>query len=170
MSAKDCRPTEGVMIVGRYTYTADSIWSCTSFVRGCRFLVISTYPLNQVAIGNPILKSWISIRCIVGFVPFSDQLKKPTGRASVLRERTLLHAEILTLRKHLAMVKQTSHKRLRFRGRERLFWFWFLPPLWTKGAEPALLHKCNRFVCLGIERLNWITKSMREPPPNRELS
>ncbi len=42
--------------------------------------------------------------------------------AGLLRNRALLHLEILALRQQLAMVTARDRKRLRFRHLERLFW------------------------------------------------
>ncbi len=44
--------------------------------------------------------------------------------AGLLRNRAVLHLEILALRQQLAMVTYKGRKRLRFRPRERLFWVW----------------------------------------------
>ena len=45
--------------------------------------------------------------------------------AGLLRNRALLHLEILALRQQLAMVTARDRKRLRFRHLERIFWVWF---------------------------------------------
>lgn len=42
----------------------------------------------------------------------------------LLRNRTLLHLEILALRQQPVTVKHRSPKRVRFHRRERLFWVW----------------------------------------------
>ncbi len=44
--------------------------------------------------------------------------------AGLLRSRTLLHLEILSLRQQLAMAAARDHRRLRSRGHDRLFWVW----------------------------------------------
>ena len=44
--------------------------------------------------------------------------------AGLLRSRTLLHLDILSLRQQLAMAAARDHRRLRSRGHERLFWVW----------------------------------------------
>ncbi len=45
-----------------------------------------------------------------------------TTAAGLLRNRALLHLEILALRQQPAMIAERDCKRLRFRRRERLFW------------------------------------------------
>ncbi len=44
--------------------------------------------------------------------------------AGLLRSRTLLHLEILSLHQQLAMVSVRKGKRPRFRQPDRLFWVW----------------------------------------------
>ena len=78
----------------------------------------------------------------------------------LLRNRSLLHLEILALRQQLAMVNQTSRKRPRFRNRERLFWVW-LYRLWPGCLQTLKIFKPDTLVRWHRKgfRLYWTWKS-----------
>jgi hypothetical protein len=78
----------------------------------------------------------------------------------LFQSRALLHLEILALRQHLAMVDQTSRKRLRFHWSQRLFWVW-LYRLWPGCLKTLQVFKPDTLVGRhrkGI-RLYWAWKS-----------
>ena len=68
-----------------------------------------------------------------------------TTAAGLLRNRALLHLEILALRQQLAMIAERDCKRLRFRRRERLFWVW-LYRLWPGCLETLAVFKADTLV------------------------
>jgi putative transposase len=78
----------------------------------------------------------------------------------LLRSRALLHLEILALRQQLAMVTQTSRKRLRFHRCQRLFWVWFYR-LWPGCLQTLQVFKPDTLVRWHRKgfRLYWTWKS-----------
>ncbi len=80
----------------------------------------------------------------------------------LLRNRAVLHLEILSLRQQLAMVTHKDCKRLRFRSRERLFWVW-LYRLWPGCLQTLQAFKPDTLVRWHRKgfRLYWTWKSRR---------
>ena len=80
----------------------------------------------------------------------------------VLRSRAALHMEILALRQQLAMVTQRNPKRLRFRGRERVFRVWFYRP-WPGSVQTLHVFKADTLVRWHRKgfRLYWTWKARR---------
>ena len=81
--------------------------------------------------------------------------------AGLLRNRAVLHLEILALRQQLAMVTRKDRK-LRFRRRERLFWVW-LYRIWPGCLETLAVFKADTLVRWHRQgfRLFWTWKSSR---------
>ena len=81
--------------------------------------------------------------------------------ADLLRNRAVLHLEILALRQQLAMVTRKDRK-LRFRRRERLFWVW-LYRIWPGCQETLAVFKADTLVRWHRQgfRLFWTWKSSR---------
>ena len=98
--------------------------------------------------------------------------------AGLLRSRTLLHLEILSLRQQLAMVTARDHKRLRSRRHERLFWVW-LYRIWPGCLTTLVVFQPDTLIRWHQRgfRLYWTWKCRRRrgtgrpaiPPEIRDL-
>ncbi len=94
--------------------------------------------------------------------------------AGLLRNRAVLHLEILALRQQLAMLTHKDRKRLRFRLRERLFWVW-LYRMWPYCLQTLIVFKADTLVRWHQQgfRRYWAWKSRRSrggrPRVSREV-
>ncbi len=82
--------------------------------------------------------------------------------AGLLRSRTLLHLEILSLRQQLAMAAARDHRRLRSRGHDRLFWVW-LYRIWPGCLATLVVFRPDTLIRWHQRgfRLYWTWKSRR---------
>ncbi len=80
--------------------------------------------------------------------------------AGLLRSRTLLHLEILSLRQQLAMAAARDHRRLRSRGHDRLFWVW-LYRIWPGCLATLVVFRPDTLIRWHQRgfRLYWTWKS-----------
>ena len=94
--------------------------------------------------------------------------------SGLLRNRAVLHLEILALRQQLAMVTHKDRKQLHFLRRERLFWIW-LYRIWPGCLETLAVFKADTLVRWHQRgfRFYWKWKSRRNrggrPPVSREV-
>jgi hypothetical protein len=82
--------------------------------------------------------------------------------AGLVRSRSLLHLEILSLRQQRAMVATRDRRRLQSRWHERLFWVW-LYRIWPECAATLVVFRPDTLVRWHQRgfRLYWTWKSRR---------
>lgn len=90
--------------------------------------------------------------------------------AGILQSRALLHVEILALRQQLTGVIERSHKRLRFRRYERLFWVG-LYRVWPGCFQALQAFKADSLMCWHRKgfRPCWTWKSRRRRGGRRPI-